>query len=181
MATPRRLIVGITGASGSIFGVRLLQMLRGTDIETHLVMSRWGARTLVHETGYTPEQVQALAALAHLELAEDEVALFVRQLGDILEYANRVQQVATEGVPPTASVALDDSGDRNDEVRESLPRADALHNVELPLVYAGVGSKERRERAADALKLTATDLIRLGVVDEIVPEPVGHSILKSSP
>ena len=65
MATPRRLIVGITGASGSIFGVRLLQMLRGTDIETHLVMSRWGARTLVHETGYTPEQVQALATVSH--------------------------------------------------------------------------------------------------------------------
>lgn len=65
MAIPRRLIVGITGASGSIFGVRLLQMLRGTDIETHLVMSRWGARTLVHETGYTPEQVQALATESH--------------------------------------------------------------------------------------------------------------------
>lgn len=63
--TPRRLIVGITGASGSIFGVRLLEMLKGTDIETHLVMSRWGARTLVHETDYTPEQVQALAAVAH--------------------------------------------------------------------------------------------------------------------
>ena len=65
MATPRRLIVGITGASGSIYGVRLLQMLRGTDIETHLVISRWGARTLVHETGYTPEQVQALASVTH--------------------------------------------------------------------------------------------------------------------
>jgi 4-hydroxy-3-polyprenylbenzoate decarboxylase len=65
MATPRRLIVGITGASGSIYGVRLLQMLRGTGIETHLVMSRWGARTLVHETGYTPEQVQALASVSH--------------------------------------------------------------------------------------------------------------------
>ncbi len=65
MASPRRLIVGITGASGSIFGVRLLQMLRGTDIESHLVMSRWGARTLVHETGYTPEQVQALAGVSH--------------------------------------------------------------------------------------------------------------------
>jgi 4-hydroxy-3-polyprenylbenzoate decarboxylase len=59
------LIVGITGASGSIYGVRLLQMLRGTDVETHLVMSRWGARTLVHETGYTPEQVQALASVSH--------------------------------------------------------------------------------------------------------------------
>ena len=65
MATPRRLIVGITGASGSIYGVRLLQMLRGTDIETHLVISRWGARTLVHETAYTPEQVQALASVTH--------------------------------------------------------------------------------------------------------------------
>jgi 4-hydroxy-3-polyprenylbenzoate decarboxylase len=65
MATPRRLIVGITGASGSIYGVRLLEMLRGSDVETHLVMSRWGARTLVHETDYTPEQVAALATEAH--------------------------------------------------------------------------------------------------------------------
>ena len=65
MDTPRRLIVGITGASGSIYGVRMLEMLRDTDIETHLVMSRWGARTLVHETPYSPEQVQRLADVAH--------------------------------------------------------------------------------------------------------------------
>lgn len=62
---PRRLIVGITGASGSIYGVRLLEMLHGSGIETHLVMSRWGARTLVHETPYTPEQVTALASVVH--------------------------------------------------------------------------------------------------------------------
>ena len=62
---PRRLIVAITGASGSIFGVRLLEMLQGTGIETHLIMSRWGARTLVHETSYTPEQVHALASVVH--------------------------------------------------------------------------------------------------------------------
>ncbi|HEX4913201.1 MAG TPA: UbiX family flavin prenyltransferase [Vicinamibacterales bacterium] len=62
---PRRLIIGITGASGSIYGVRILEMLRNSDIETHLVMSRWGARTLVHETRYTPEQVQRLATVAH--------------------------------------------------------------------------------------------------------------------
>ncbi len=65
ISTPRRLIVGITGASGSIFGVRLLEMLQGSGIETHLVMSRWGARTLVHETSYTPEQVNALASVVH--------------------------------------------------------------------------------------------------------------------
>lgn len=63
--TPRRLIVAITGASGSIFGVRLLEMLQGSGIETHLVMSRWGARTLVHETSHTPEQVNALASVVH--------------------------------------------------------------------------------------------------------------------
>jgi 4-hydroxy-3-polyprenylbenzoate decarboxylase len=62
---PRRLIVGITGASGSIYGVRLLEMLQGLDIETHLIMSRWGARTLVHETSYTPDQVTALASVVH--------------------------------------------------------------------------------------------------------------------
>ena len=71
---PRRLIVGITGASGSIFGVRLLEMLQGSGIETHLVMSRWGARTLVHETSYTPEQVNALATVVH-PLADQGAAI----------------------------------------------------------------------------------------------------------
>ena len=60
-AKPTRLIVGITGATGTIFGVRLLQMLHGSGIETHVVMSKWGARTLVHETDYTVEQVQGMA------------------------------------------------------------------------------------------------------------------------
>lgn len=56
-----KLIVGISGATGTIFGVRLLQVLREADIETHLVLSKWGARTLIHETSYTLEQVQGLA------------------------------------------------------------------------------------------------------------------------
>src|SRR5882724_12002393 len=58
---PTRLIIGITGATGTIFGVRLLQMLHGSGVETHMVMSKWGARTLIHETDYTVEQVQNLA------------------------------------------------------------------------------------------------------------------------
>jgi 4-hydroxy-3-polyprenylbenzoate decarboxylase len=57
----RRLIVAITGATGTIFGVRLLEMLQDTDVESHLIMSRWAARTLVHETAYSVEQVAALA------------------------------------------------------------------------------------------------------------------------
>jgi 4-hydroxy-3-polyprenylbenzoate decarboxylase len=62
MSQPRRLIVGMTGATGTIIGVRLLQMLHETDVETHLVMSRWAVRTLVHETSWTVERVEALAA-----------------------------------------------------------------------------------------------------------------------
>src|SRR5919206_733770 len=58
---PTRLIVGITGATGTLFGVRLLQMLQGSGIETHLVVSRWAARTLAHETPYTLEEVEQMA------------------------------------------------------------------------------------------------------------------------
>ena len=58
-----RLIVGITGATGTIYGVRLLERLREAGVETHLVISRWGARTLLHETPYTREQVEALATV----------------------------------------------------------------------------------------------------------------------
>src|SRR5881396_2637015 len=58
---PTRLIVGITGATGTIFGVRLLQMLHGSGVETHLVMSKWAVRTLAHETPHSLKEVQNLA------------------------------------------------------------------------------------------------------------------------
>ena len=61
MEQPQRLIVGITGATGTIFGVRILQMLHGSGVETHLVVSKWAARTLTHETQYTLKDVQSLA------------------------------------------------------------------------------------------------------------------------
>jgi len=59
---PSRLIIGITGASGVIYGIRLLQLLQKTNVETHLIVSKWGARTLTEETDFTVEQVQQLAA-----------------------------------------------------------------------------------------------------------------------
>jgi 4-hydroxy-3-polyprenylbenzoate decarboxylase len=63
--TPRRLIVAITGSTGTIYGVRLLQLLRDTDVETHLVVSRWGARTLLQETPLSLAEVQKLATRAY--------------------------------------------------------------------------------------------------------------------
>jgi flavin prenyltransferase len=64
-AETRRLIVGISGASGVIYGVRLLELLRGTGIETHLVMSKSAELTLAYETDYKPKDVKALASVNH--------------------------------------------------------------------------------------------------------------------
>jgi 4-hydroxy-3-polyprenylbenzoate decarboxylase len=68
----KRIIVGITGATGTIYGVRLLEALRKTDIETHLVLSRWAARTLAYETSYSVADVKALAT--HVYPAADQGA-----------------------------------------------------------------------------------------------------------
>ena len=61
----RRIIVGITGATGAIFGVRVLQALRAADVESHLILSEWGRRTIEHETGFTLAQLRRLAAVVH--------------------------------------------------------------------------------------------------------------------
>jgi 4-hydroxy-3-polyprenylbenzoate decarboxylase len=61
----RRLIVGITGGSGSILGIRLLQTLQNSDIETHLVLSPNAQITLEIETDWKAEQVTALAHMHH--------------------------------------------------------------------------------------------------------------------
>ncbi|URN98093.1 UbiX family flavin prenyltransferase [Leclercia adecarboxylata] len=62
----KRLIVGISGASGAIYGVRLLQVLRDVaDVETHLVLSQAARQTLSLETDYSLRDVQALADVVH--------------------------------------------------------------------------------------------------------------------
>ncbi len=62
----RRLIVGISGASGAIYGVRALQVLKEvSDVETHLVLSSAAKRTLVEETEWSVDAVEALADVVH--------------------------------------------------------------------------------------------------------------------
>ncbi len=58
----QRVVVGITGASGAIYGVRLLEALHALGMETHLVLSTPGCTTLALETGRTPESLEPLVA-----------------------------------------------------------------------------------------------------------------------
>lgn len=57
----RRMVVGISGASGAVYGIRLLEALRKVDVESHLVITRSGKRTIAHETNLRLEDVRSLA------------------------------------------------------------------------------------------------------------------------
>ncbi|MDJ0948915.1 MAG: UbiX family flavin prenyltransferase [Alphaproteobacteria bacterium] len=65
MSQADRLVVGLSGASGVIYGVRLLEALRSLPVEVHLIMSRAAELTLAHETDLKPAQVRALADHVH--------------------------------------------------------------------------------------------------------------------
>jgi 4-hydroxy-3-polyprenylbenzoate decarboxylase len=61
----KRLVVGISGATGAIYGIRLLEFLSKSDVETHLVISTSAEKTIRMETHYTLEQVKALATVTY--------------------------------------------------------------------------------------------------------------------
>lgn len=65
MSPPARIIVGISGASGVIYGIRLLEALRPAPLETHLIMSRAAVMTLAYETDLKLADVRALADAYH--------------------------------------------------------------------------------------------------------------------
>jgi 4-hydroxy-3-polyprenylbenzoate decarboxylase len=57
----KRIVVGISGASGVTYGVRMLELLQKTDFETHLIISKAGKLNIEIETSYKPDQVESLA------------------------------------------------------------------------------------------------------------------------
>src|SRR5690625_4725561 len=64
-ARPQRLIIGISGASGAVYGVRLLEHLRDTPIETHLVVSKSALITVSHETGLSLSDLKSMASVTY--------------------------------------------------------------------------------------------------------------------
>jgi 4-hydroxy-3-polyprenylbenzoate decarboxylase len=66
-AVRMKIIIGISGASGAIYGIRLLEELKKLNVETHLVMSKWGKETVITETDYSVEEVMSLASKVYKE------------------------------------------------------------------------------------------------------------------
>ncbi|WP_066636543.1 UbiX family flavin prenyltransferase [Desulfolucanica intricata] len=69
-----RIVVGITGASGAIYGISLLKHLQSLDVETHLILSSWARKTIELETNYSPDSIIKLASRCY---AEDDQAASV--------------------------------------------------------------------------------------------------------
>jgi aspartyl-tRNA(Asn)/glutamyl-tRNA(Gln) amidotransferase subunit C len=77
----------------------------------------------------TPEEVRHIAQLARVGLSEDDVARFQDQLSQILDYFERLQEVDTENVPPTAHTLAMNNVMREDEPRPSFDKDDILANA----------------------------------------------------
>jgi aspartyl-tRNA(Asn)/glutamyl-tRNA(Gln) amidotransferase subunit C len=77
----------------------------------------------------TREQVIHIAELARLSLTDQEIALYQEQLSAVLEYAERLQDLDTEAIPPTATVLPARNVMRADEPRPAMAREDILANA----------------------------------------------------
>ena len=92
-------------------------------------------------------QVEHVAQLARLTLSDQEKELFCEQLSSILEYAQRLQELDTSAIPPTATVLPLENVMRDDQIRPSLPLEDALANApdtennyfRVPVILEGEG------------------------------------------
>ena len=74
------------------------------------------------------EQVKHIAQLARLVVTEEEIAVFTKQIGSVLEYVETLSSADTDGVEPMASVSPRHDPLRDDEIRDSLPREELLQN-----------------------------------------------------
>ncbi len=77
----------------------------------------------------TKQEVERVAALARLELSEEEIEKLTPQLDNILSYVTKLDELDTTGVPVTTHTQSQTNAFREDEVRESLPREKALANT----------------------------------------------------
>lgn len=167
----QRLIVGITGASGAIYGIRLLERLRDLEVETHLIVSRWARVTIEQETDY---DLAAVKALADVVYGDDDQAAAVSS-GSFLTRGMVIAPCSTKTVAAIAN------GLSHNLVSRA---ADVVLKERRPLVLVV------RETPLSAVHLAnLTRLAELGVTifppapafynrPQTIDDIVGHTVLR---
>ncbi|MBV8192179.1 MAG: UbiX family flavin prenyltransferase [Alphaproteobacteria bacterium] len=131
---PDRLVVGISGASGVIYGVRLLELLKDLPVETHLVMTRTAEVALAHETSLKVADVQALADKVHRidDLAASVSSGSFRTLGMIVAPCSmRSLGEVANGISSNLLTRAADVALKERRRLVLLPRETPLHAIHL--------------------------------------------------
>lgn len=186
MSAPRRVVVGITGATGSIYGIRLLERLRAAGgLELHLVISQPGKRTLVEETGRSVREVEALADVAHddRDVGASIASGSFRTLGMVIAPCSvKTWSCLAHGVTDSLVARAGDVTLKEGRPLILLARETPLHALHLrsllALAEAGavilppVPAFYNRPQTIDALvdHTVARVLDRLGIAQDLVPE-----------
>ena len=134
MTYPARLVIGISGASGVIYGVRLLQILQPLPVETHLVMTKTAEVTLAYETDWKVKDVKALADHVHqpADLAAPISSGSFRTLGMVVAPCSMrsLGEIAT-GISSSLLTRAADVVLKERRRLVLLPRETPLHAVHL--------------------------------------------------
>ena len=186
MSAPRRVVVGITGATGSIYGIRLLERLRAAGgLELHLVISQPGKRTLVEETGRSVREVEALADVAHddRDVGASIASGSFRTLGMVIAPCSvKTWSCLAHGVTDSLVARAGDVTLKEGRPLILLARETPLHALHLrsllALAEAGavilppVPAFYNRPQTIDALvdHTVARVLDRRGIAQDLVPE-----------
>lgn len=189
MSAPRRVVVGITGATGSIYGIRLLERLRAAGgLELHLVVSQPGKRTLVEETGRSLREVEALADVVHddRDVGASIASGSFRTLGMVIAPCSvKTWSCLAHGVTDSLVARAGDVTLKEGRPLILLVRETPLHALHLrsllALAEAGavilppVPAFYNRPQTIDELvdHTVARVLDRLGIAQDLVPEWTG--------
>jgi 4-hydroxy-3-polyprenylbenzoate decarboxylase len=167
----KRIVVGISGASGAIYGIRLLEVLRTyPDVETHLVMSAGARATIGYETDRIADEVRAMADVEH---AESALGAAIAS-GTFLTDAMVVAPCSTRTLSAIANSASDNLIVRAADVHLKERRPLVLVVRETPL-HAGHLRLMTDVTAAGAIVLPPVPgfYIRPETIDDLVDHTVG--------
>jgi 4-hydroxy-3-polyprenylbenzoate decarboxylase len=186
----RRLVVGITGSTGAIYGVRLLERLREHDFEIHLVMSAPAKRTLVEETDLKVKSVEDLADVVHdnRDIGASIASGSFRTEGMVIAPCSikTVAALAT-GYADTLIARAGDVTLKEGRRLIVVPRESPLHlgHLRQLVALAEIGAVilppmpafyHRPKTVADVVDHTVARILdRLGLPHDLVPEWTGRA------